>query len=98
MARRTNQTKGLTLPCPSCGELEATITLDLHNFTCTCDACGDSFTADVARDAMLRQLRRWEAVCELVGHAADLFGQVKAAEMADGVKAIQAEADGTAAA
>jgi hypothetical protein len=71
---------GMTLPCPVCGELEATIKIDMTDLLCSCESCDDTFSADVARELVLKQLRRWEAVCELVAQAGELVARVKAAE------------------
>jgi transcription elongation factor Elf1 len=68
--------EGMTMTCPMCGELDASFDLDLANLMVKCQSCEDSCTAEVARDAIAAQLARWQAVVELVAHAAETFGAV----------------------
>ncbi len=51
--------KGMCLPCPRCGEAEASISLCLADAeTFTCGECGTEFTATDLRDIMAR----WQKV------------------------------------
>ena len=68
MSRAKDKTPGMTLLCPCCGSLEATITLDLNTLGLTCEECEDSFSAEVARDQIADALARWNKVVELVAH------------------------------
>jgi len=54
--------KGLTLPCPKCGEAEASIALNLDDLdTCHCLACDEEFTLGEIRDLIAKWQRvlRW---------------------------------------
>ena len=86
MARAKN--KGLTLPCPSCGSLEATFRLDLNTLMLTCEECEDSMDAVVARNQIAAHLRRWDAVVELVDHASATFASALHDELKAGFTAI----------
>lgn len=55
----TKTTTGLTLPCPRCGELNASPILHLSDgSTFSCQECEGEFTADALRDI----IRRWAKV------------------------------------
>jgi hypothetical protein len=78
MARKTKPMhRGLKLPCPCCGEREATITLDLADFSCTCEACGDTFSAETACRKIGEALARWEAMVEWMNLAGEILTPVQ---------------------
>ncbi len=56
-AAKAGQPVGL-LPCPCCGEGQATISLNLADFEFTCMDCEATFT----RDDLEAFLRKWTAV------------------------------------
>jgi uncharacterized protein (DUF983 family) len=47
--------RGILLPCPHCGESEATITLNLSDMeTMTCQECDAEFTTDDVRNIIAK--------------------------------------------
>jgi hypothetical protein len=51
--------RGLLLPCPLCGEAEATVQLNLADLdTCTCLECDAEFSLD----ELAGRLARWQAL------------------------------------
>ena len=58
VASETATPQGLTLPCPFCGEAEASIALQLSDLSYTCGECSTDFTADDVRNL----IHKWQAV------------------------------------
>ena len=55
----TTTSKGLTLPCPCCGEEESTITLNLCDMeTFTCLECNSEFTLEYIHNL----IAKWQRV------------------------------------
>ncbi len=75
MATMTASIKGFKVTCPSCGESDGTLGLDLNDLsTCTCSGCGDSFAVGTAVAKAAEVLARWEAVARWVEMAPDALG------------------------
>lgn len=55
---QTTTAAGITLPCPMCGEAEASMDLGLATKTFACNECGTSFEADDLRAS----IARWQKV------------------------------------
>lgn len=56
---RTEAQRGVTLPCPRCGEREAAILLNLADVeTCTCGECEEGFDLGEVREF----IERWGKV------------------------------------
>jgi uncharacterized Zn finger protein len=61
-----NTSRGLLLPCPTCGEEQATITLSLADCeTLHCEDCGSDYTLDDVRSL----IARWQRVLAWVEQA-----------------------------
>lgn len=78
MAKRTKLVTepGSKLPCPWCGESDATIKLALDSFTCECESCGEQFAAEVARNKIAEGLRRWDAVLSFLALGSEILNTV----------------------
>lgn len=64
--------KGFAVTCPMCGDVEATVRLDLNAlYVCVCSSCDEEFSPQTARDKAAEAFRRWEAVCRWI----DLAGE-----------------------
>jgi transcription elongation factor Elf1 len=71
-----SKARGFKLSCPSCGEDEVTITLDLSDLaTCHCGSCDDEFAVSTAVNQMAERLAKWRAVARWI----DLAGECLAA-------------------
>jgi hypothetical protein len=58
--------KGLLLPCPLCGEQQASISLYLDDMdTCCCRECSEEFSLDAVRD----MIAKWQRVLAWVDSA-----------------------------
>jgi hypothetical protein len=57
-----------------------------------CESCGDSCSAQHARDVVATHLARWQAVVELVAVASESFSHAKRDELKAGVASIEADA------
>jgi hypothetical protein len=64
--------KSFKVVCPMCLATDAAITLDLNDLTAiSCGECSETFTAETAVKAMTENLRRWQAVANLIALAGD---------------------------
>ena len=62
----TKTTKGLTLPCPKCGEVDACITLRLADMNeLTCQECNTEFTLEEVQDF----IDRWTPLIAWINQA-----------------------------
>ena len=56
----------MLVPCPKCGQAEATVRLDLSDLeTCHCVDCDETFSLDLVRDfiAKWQRVLGWVATC-----------------------------------
>ena len=53
----TASATGVSLPCPRCGEAQATMMLDMSSKEFTCQECNEVFHVDEMRDVVARWTR-----------------------------------------
>lgn len=63
MATATKTSRSLKVTCPLCLDSDGTVMLDLNDLrTCSCSACGNEFSIQVALTKAAEMLARWQAV------------------------------------
>src|SRR3954469_4069688 len=71
--------KGFKVTCPMCGDVEATIALDLNDVrSLTCSSCSSEFTPAAAVAKAAEQLARWQAVARGVELAGECLAECRA--------------------
>jgi hypothetical protein len=68
--------KGFKVVCPMCGDVEATVSLDLNDVRAlSCSSCDAEFTPAAAVAKAAEQLARWQAVEKWISMATELAAE-----------------------
>lgn len=68
------RTPGFVLVCPSCGEQDVSVTLDLADLTtCHCSACEDDFAVHTAIAQLTDRLAQYVLLESWINMAADVL-------------------------